>query len=388
MNATTLWNKNFILLVCMNLFSHTAFNLITPLLSIYVLHFGASLSTAGLVVGIFALTALFLGPVAGLLIDRVNKKRLLITCTLINSIATFGYILSPNVPVMVFFRMLHGVSFTVAISTNMGWIADFIPHKRLGEGMGYYSISQVIAMASAPTLGIELSSRIGINITLLLSSLLLIIAAAGMQFIQDPQPLPKTFFHWSDLRIKNIISVPLLPLSLIGGLFSMGNGLASSFLVLLAQERSISSIGLYFTVNALCLLLTRPLAGKIYDKKGLSPILYPALGCAIIEALLLGHAAGLSMILAAAVIKAFGQGTAQPSLQAECLKRSGPAQRGLTSSTFFIGANTGQGFGPLVGGAIASAYGYTTMFNCSALLLFGGIAAYYFFTRYEHIHSA
>ena len=53
------------------------------------------------------------------------------------------------------------------------------------------------------------------------------------------------------------------------------------------------------------------------------------------------------MILAAAVIKAFGQGTAQPSLQAECLRRSGSARRGLAASTFFIGANSGQGFGPL-----------------------------------------
>ena len=118
-------------------------------------------------------------------------------------------------------------------------------------------------------------------------------------------------------------------------------------------------------------------------RDGLSFILYPALLCAILEALLLGHAAGLSMILAAAVIKAFGQGTAQPSLQAECLRRSGSVQRGLAASTFFIGANSGQGFGPLAGGAVASAFGYTAMFNCSAALLLSGIAAYYFFARQE-----
>ena len=381
MTRQTLWNKNFILLICMNLLAQAAFNLITPLLSLYVLGFGASLATAGLVVGIFALAALLLGPVAGLLIDRMNKKYLLMACTFINGLATFGYMLAPDTAAMIALRMLHGVSFTVAISTNMGWISDFIPKKRLGEGMGYYSIGQVIAMAAAPTAGIEISERIGIESTFFLAALLLIAATTDMSFMKSSPALPHPKFSLSALHLSDIVSFQLLPLSLIGGLFSMGNGLASSFLVLLAQERDIPNIGLYFTVNALCLLLTRPLAGKLYDKKGLSFILYPALLCAILEALLLGHAAGLSMILAAAVIKAFGQGTAQPSLQAECLRRSGSAQRGLAASTFFIGANSGQGFGPLAGGAVASAFGYTAMFNCSAVLLLGGIAAYWLFAR-------
>lgn len=383
MTRQTLWNKNFILLVGMNLLAQAAFNLITPLLSVYVLQFGASLGTAGLVVGIFALTALLLGPPAGLLIDRVNKKHLLMTCTLINGLATFGYILAPNTAVLLVLRMLHGISFTVAISTNMGWISDFIPRKRLGEGMGYYSIGQVIAMAAAPTIGIEISEQIGIDSTFLLAALLLAAASIGMSFLPSTAVLPQKKFSFAALRLTDIVSLPLLPLSLIGGLFSMGNGLASSFLVLLAQERSIPDIGLYFTVNALCLLLTRPLAGKLYDRRGLSFILYPALLCAILEALLLGHAAGLGMILAAAVIKAFGQGTAQPSLQAECLRRSGSAQRGLAASTFFIGANSGQGFGPLAGGAIASAFGYTAMFNCSAVLLCSGLIGYWLICRHE-----
>ena len=46
----TLWNKNFILLICMNLLAQAAFNLITPLLSLYVLGFGALLPDCSLTV--------------------------------------------------------------------------------------------------------------------------------------------------------------------------------------------------------------------------------------------------------------------------------------------------------------------------------------------------
>ncbi|MEC0184687.1 hypothetical protein P4H61_24745 [Paenibacillus peoriae] len=88
-----------------------------------------------------------------------------------------------------------------------------------------------------------------------------------------------------NISFKDIIAVRILPLSLIGGLFSMGNRLVSSFLVLLGEERGIKGVGMYFTMNALILLIMRPLSGRLYDKKGLSIILYPALFSSSIESL-------------------------------------------------------------------------------------------------------
>lgn len=373
-----LWNSNFIILLMINILSYMAFNLVSPLLSKHVINLGVSLSMAGVIVGLFAITALFIGPFGGILTDRTNKKYVMIIATFFNGIATLGYSLAPNAGIMIFFRMIHGASFSITSASNLAWIADFVPKNRMGEGIGYFSIGQIFATAFGPNIGIEAASRFGISKTFMLAAALLIISSICMSFVSNKsQEFRKnTVAKKKGIHLKDIVAFEILPLSLIGGLFSMGNGLVSTFLVLLGEERKISGVGIYFIVNALLLFFIRPISGKLYDRKGLSIILYPALLCSTLELLLLGHATALWMIIMAAVVKAFGQGTAQPALQAECLGKLGSERRGLASSTFYIGANIGQGFGPLLGGSIASSFGYKGMFNFSAMLMICSILGY------------
>nr|WP_242866326.1 MFS transporter [Clostridium ljungdahlii] len=265
----------------------------------------------------------------------------------------------------------------------MAWATDFIPKNKMGEGIGYLGISQIIATAFGPEIGIEASNRFGMSKTFIVSAVLIIIAALCMNFLPNKNQIPikNTVNKKHGIHLKDIIAFEILPLSLIGGLFFMGNGLATSFLVLLGEKRKINGIGMYFTVNALFLIFTRPMSGKLYDKKGLSTVMYPALLFSITEALLIAHANALWMILLAAIFKAFGQGTAQPALQAECFHKLGSQKKGLASSTFFIGANLGQGLGPLLGGTIASSLGYEWLFNFSALALLCGIFAYAIYNK-------
>lgn len=374
-----LWNFNFIILLGINILSHMAFNLVSPLLADYVVHLGASISMAGVIVGLFAITALFIGPFGGILTDRFNKKYVMIVATFINGIATLGYSLAPNIGMMIFFRMLHGASFSITSASNLAWIADFVPKNRMGEGIGYFGTAQIIGVAFGPGIGIEAASHLGIPQSLMIAAALLIMASIGMTLVSDNNQtfIPKK----KRMNLKDIIAFEILPLSLIGGLFSMGNGLVTSFLVLLGEERNISGVGIYFTVNALFLLFLRPIAGKLYDQKGLSFILYPALLFGCIELWLLGHANALWMIILAAMFKAFGQGIAQPALQSESLRKLGSQRRGLASSTFYIGANIGQGFGPLLGGSLASLFGYKGMFNLSGVLMICGILGYVIYNK-------
>ena len=360
-----------------------AFNLVTPLLSEYVLHLGASLGMAGVIVGVFAITALFIGPFGGILTDRVNKKYVMIIATFINGIATIGYSLAPNIGLIIFFRMLHGASFSITSASNLAWIADFVPKKRMGEGIGYFGISQIIGIALGPGIGIEAAGHFGIPKTFMIAAALLIIASICMIFVSNKnyKLIGNIAVKRNRISLKDIIAFEILALSLIGGLFSLGNGLVTSFLVLLGVERNISGVGLFFTVYALFLIFIRPISGKLYDQKGLSYILYPALIFGCLELLLLGYANSLWMIILAAIFKAFGQGIAQPALQAESLRKLGRQRTGVASSTFYIGANIGQGFGPLLGGGLASLVGYKGMFSFSAILMICGILGYALYNK-------
>ncbi|AET68138.1 arabinose efflux permease family protein [Desulfosporosinus orientis DSM 765] len=378
-----LWNKNFIILLGANIFIYMAFYLVITLLSKYAISLGASLSMAGMIVGLFAIIVLFIGPFGGLLTDRTNKKYVMIIGTLINGIATLGYSFAPNIGILIFFRVLHGVGFSVTTASGLAWATDFIPKNKMGEGIGYLGISQIIATAFGPEIGIEAASGIGISKTFIIAAVLPIIASIFMSFISNENQACKknSADKKNKINFRAIIATEILPLSLIGGLFSLGNGLVASFLVLLGEQRNIKGVGIYFIVNALLLVFTRPLSGKLYDRRGLSIILYPALLFSTMESLLLGHANALWMIILAAAVKAFGQGTAQPALQAECLRKLGSQRRGVASSTYFLGASIGQGFGPLIGGSIASVFGYAGMFNFSAVMMLCGILGYTIYNK-------
>ncbi|WP_406542334.1 MFS transporter [Clostridium ljungdahlii] len=158
------------------------------------------------------------------------------------------------------------------------------------------------------------------------------------------------------------------------------NGVIGSFLALLGDERHISNIGYYFTVNAIVILIIRPLSGKLLDNKGLSIIAFPAFIMAMMASLLLVISSSLWMILAVAVLYGIGQSSLSPALQATCVKKLGPSKVGIATSTYFIGYDAGQGLGPIIGGTIAGKFGLTSVFYICAALLFSGIVIYYLHT--------
>lgn len=384
-NQEKLWNGRYIFMLFLGTLTSTSFFMVAPTLSKYAIQLGATLPVAGVIAGLFSITALVARPFGGIAADRLNKKLVLIIATITMGIAAIGYSLSTNIPMFVAFRVLHGIAFAVSGTTNIAFVASFIPKERLGEGIGYLGLGQILSTAVGPNIGLLIGNTYGFNNTFLISGIILLVAAVLMTRITY-QPIVKIAKTGEKLPRKRIvlqdlIATQVLPLAMIGGIFSLSNGIVSSFLVLIGEERGIKNIALYFTVNAICLFMVRPMAGKLADKSKLSYILYPALFLAGMEALVLGRATSLWMILAAAVLKSFGQGSAQPTLQSHCVKMLGPSKSGVATSTFFIGADIGQGLGPIIGGVISASFGYNVMFYIVAGIFVVGMAAYTLYER-------
>lgn len=86
----------------------------------------------------------------------------------------------------------------------------------------------------------------------------------------------------------------------------------------------------------------------------------------------------------AALLYAIGQGTGQTALQSACMKVAGPDRRGVAASTFFLGADMGQGIGPMIGGAISQKFGYKTMFISGITPLMIGILLFGFYLYHRN----
>ncbi len=366
----SLWNASFLFLILISLFTAMGFNMVYVIISKYAMGFTSSLTIAGVISGIFSIAALIIRPFAGLTVDSVNKKSLFIIANTLIGFSVVGYAFSSNVPVLFFFRILHGVAFGVSSTVNIALVSKYIPKGRTGEGLGYYGLGQVVAQVISPNLGVYIEGKYGFQILFLIIASLSFLGVALLTLLNYPKSSQSASKVKRKLTLNSLIAREVIVYAVIGGMFSFGNGIVSSFLVLLGQERNIKNIGLFFSVGAVVLFILRLFVGRIVDKQGLTMVVNVSLVVTAISMALIGVAPVLGLLLVASALKSIGQGGGQISLQTECIKRVNPGRVGVATSTFYIGADIGQGVGPMIGGAISSTFNYTVLFLvCAALML-------------------
>lgn len=376
-----LWNSSYILMLIINALIFVGFTMMTPVLPKYAISLGATMSIAGLIAGIFAITSIAIRPFAGFSTDKFNKKKLLIASTIFLSLSALGLRISNNIYSLFFFRIIQGISFSMSVTVNNALATAYIPKKRIGEGIGFLGLGYIFATAISPNLGLKISSQFGFKYVFYASCVIIMIAVVLIAMIPYKKPAKETL-NSGKFKIKadDFFDKKLIIFAVLACLFTFMNGAIGSFLALIGDERHISNIGYYFTVNAIVILIIRPISGKVLDKKGLGIIAFPAFILAIVAAILLGSSKSLWMILLAAIFYGIGQSSLSPALQATCVKKLGPSRIGVATSTYFIGYDAGQGLGPIIGGTIAGKFGLAPLFYSCGVVLFAGIVIYYLYS--------
>ena len=379
-----LWSRDYIRLIVMGALTSTGFYMVNPCIAKYAVSTGATVAVAGVITGLFSITALVARPVSGLMADRLNRRLLLTAATAVLALSALSYSFAGTVPLLVAVRIVHGIAFAVSGTVNVALIATLVPRSRLSEGVGYYGLANIFATAIGPSLGLGIGEAMGFQISFIISSIVIVCGLILSLFIhvKSPAQLPGR----RGIHLEDLISLRVLPLAILGGIFSMSNGIITSYLALLGDVRGIAGISVYFTLNALVLLFIRPFAGKLADRKGAKAIVYPAMLLDGLALCLIGTAGSLGMILAASVCKAVGQGSGQLTLQSEALKSLPPEKSGVASSTFYIGGDVGQGLGPMLAGQAVDSLGvgsegYGVMFCGSGCVFLLGILGYFVYCK-------
>ena len=424
---TRIFNRRFIIMALVNTLLFTSFSMINPIIPKYCLSNGMSVSLAGVAAGSLALTALFFRPISGMAADKFNPKWLFMLAGFLGTVAYLLYAISEGFVSTVAIRMMTGACFSVDTTVCMMLVTNFIPREHIGAGIGFFGIGPVLAMSVAPGFGLSLSNSMGFPVAFLVAGGISLLATLMIFLI--PYKPSKNASVLSKYRFKKLasrkkasegvttpvssetgqptssgaeqpvssgaeqpvssgaeqldesskpkgigrfIAVEAIFFSFMAGLLSFSNGMETSFVALYSESRGIENISVYFTVSALGVLAARLFSGKVYDRRGLNIIFYPAFALAAVAMVILGFAKVLPMFLLAALIKAVAQGSLQPALQTCCLVSVPPERRGLASSTYYIGPDVMQSLGPMAGGVIIQSFGYSAAyFTCAGLFLIG-----------------
>jgi len=357
--APPLWTRDFIFLVAGNLALFMSFYLLLPTLPVYVVEMGGGETAAGLIVGLFSVSAVLIRPAVGWGLD-VLGRRLLITIGLaVFAVNAFAYEWVGVVLLLLGLRALHGLSWGVA-TTGMGAAAaDLIPKRRLGEGMGYFSMAATVSMGVAPAVGLAIIGGGSFTSLFALSAALGALAFLSTRLVTYPK-----VERGGERRgiLSMLVAREAVRPAVTAFFATMTYGAILAFVALHAADQGVGNVGLFFTVYAVFLTVIRPPAGRLADRIGFGRVIVPALVFMGAAMVVLSVADRLSLFLLAAVLYGIGFGIVHPMLQALAVLNIAPDRRGAANATFFSAFDLGITGGSSVGGLIVGAVGYGPAF--------------------------
>ncbi|RKP58170.1 MFS transporter [Cohnella endophytica] len=377
-----LWTKDFILLGYSNLFLFLAFEMLMPILPLHMETIGGTSSEIGIVMGIFTVTAILIRLFTGFFADKIGIKSLLVIGGIICLVATGLYDVAMVVVWLIMFRLLHGVGFGIATTLYGTAAADMIPPSRMGEGMGYFGLSNTIAVSIGPFIGVILFEHAGYDIAIVIATAFLVISSFFNIIMKIPRSAPA---HKQNTPVEKFVAEPFLSRlvnrqalfpSLLGMLSGFGFGAIISFIALFGKEAGLANIGYFFLVTSIFEVLVRFVSGKIFDAKGPFWVIVPSAFLTCLATVMLSYATNMGTMLGAAAVFGIGFGALFPALQAWIINRVEPNARTSATATFFNLFDIGIAGGAALLGLVAGFVGYGMMYRLSSLFYIALIVVY------------
>jgi len=369
-----LFTTAFVMVIGANLANALGAQMASSILPVYVVAQGGSEFRAGIVTGMLAFTALLLRPFVGWLADAWRRRPMVLIGTGCYTLANLVYALFGSLPLLLFGRALHGFGLSNYSTASSAFLADIAPPRRRAEAMGYYSIAMDIGLLGGPALAFFLVKYTGLQHIFFLTAGLACLAFLISIPVKEHRP-PRIGPAPAWKLKTGIFSKPALPAAWLAFCLGMGVGPILAFIAIFARHRGVDNPGLFFTVQALALMVSRTFSGRLSDRRGRVFVIIPGLVVIAIGLLLLPFAHTLFQLMLSAAFIGLGFGSAQPATMALTVDSVSPDERGMAVSTYFLGFDSGISAGSFAIGAIATSFGFSVgwvVAACSVLLgLFG-----------------
>ena len=372
-----LWNRNYIKVMIANFSLFFAFYLLTPLLPLYLSEvFGTNKDTIGIILSGYIIAALLIRPFSGFIVDTFDRKKVLMTCFFFFFICFAGYIAAGTLLMFAIVRTVHGAPFGSLTVANSTVAIDVLPSSRRNEGIGYYGLSNNLAMASAPSIGIWLY-RVCNSFDILFWTAFIV---AGLGMLVDATvkihkaPQRKVAVKGNRLPHLSLDRFFLTRAWLMAiniALFSFCFGVLSNYLAIYSKQvlQITTGTGTYFMLLSIGLFVSRLQgarqlrAGRL-TQNAAGGIVTSLVGYTLFA--LTAHLSNTTLIpicyYGSAILIGLGNGHMFPAFLNMFIAVARNDERGTANSSILTAWDLGMGFGILLGGVVSEYVGYAATF--------------------------
>ena len=390
---------------------HAVFRLLYPHTIAAAEHFGATKDVIGLVLSGYTITALLFRPFSGYVVDAFPRKTVLMISFGAFAIFFAGYLAASTLLLFTIVRTLHGGPFGALTVSNSTVAIDVLPSSRRTEGIGYYGLSNNLAMAVAPSIGIFIyqlthSFEFIFWLAFIVACLGWLVDSTVKMYQRDGSFVTSSaekcnkrtvpLLHRSKLSLDRFFLVRgwLLGLNMVA--FGFSFGVLSNYLAIYGKEVMgiTGGTGTYFMLCSVGLILSRLQGGKalrdgrVTHNAG-SGMVISLVGYTLfilvptLSALFTIHSSFFTSIgyYGSALLIGLGNGHMWPAFQNMTINVAHNNQRGTANSTILISWDIGMGLGILVGGVVSELLGYSAAFWTVVLVNASGVACFFLATK-------
>lgn len=365
-----LFNKNYLCLCAANFLFFFSFYLLLPVLPFFIIEqFHGSNAMIGTVISCYTLATLVVRPFSGYMMDTFKRKPLYLLALALFTAIFCGYPFATTITMLILIRVVHGLAFGLTSVGGNTLVIDVVPSEHRGEGIGYYGVANNIAMAVGPMVGLFVYEHLSFNVIFMgcmgCSFLATLFASRIQTKVRPPVKRPP-------ISLDRFILIKGLLAGISFLLLAFAYGQISNYIALYAKEMGLTiSSGLFFTVYAVGLIVSRLFAGKMVDRGKVTQTIALGLGITVVALLGLGlchyvNALGSTYTAIAFLLIAMccglGFGAAFPSFNALFINLGTNAQRGTATSTYLTSWDLGLGIGIFSGGMLAEHFSFATAY--------------------------
>lgn len=364
-----LWTKGFLgLTICGFLLFLNLQMLISSLPAYLKEQFQASDFSIGVITCLFALSSVAARLFAGSPAQKARMGKLLFVGLFIALIATIGSYWCYAFIAMLGIRMVYGFGFGVASTILPTMASNRIPLPRMGEGMGYFGFSNTLGLSLGPIFGMYLLAHYGFGTLTSAASIALILIFPILYGVL-PRPGTRAMAQHRSSQESTYFSRKLVLPAALNVLLSITYSGLIGFIALFGMQNHIAGAGSFFLVQSFMVLLIRPFAGKLFDRKGPVAALIPGGFLVMLGLVLLSYSGSLLHLILSAAVYGCGYGMIQPSIQAWMIQEVSAEERGIANGMFYNSIDAGVALGSILLGVLASVAGYEFMYRLSSLFM-------------------
>lgn len=340
---------------------------------------GATNTTIGIVMGAYMLTAMVFRPWAGQIIAKVGPIKILRIILIINGIALIIYGFTELEGYFVA-RVMQGVCTAFfSMSLQLG-IIDALPEKHRSEGISLYSLFSTLPTLIGPLIAVSLwnNENMGVfaivMIVIALSTGVFGYSATFSDVASDEKPIvEKAPFNGVTVFSQFFKNPALFKSGLIMIIASIVFGAITTFIPLFTVQYGFANAGIYLTIQAIAVVLSRFYLRKFIPSDGLwhPKFMLKVLGVLMLAAIIVafGPHIYIGVFYASAILIGIAQAMIYPTLTSYLSFVLPRAGRNMLLGLFIACADLGVSLGGAMMGPISDLVGFKWMYLICGMLV-------------------